>query len=124
MFPDNKPYRRPGVITEEIARKLPWNKTNREIAVQYNLPVRAIWTWRERLGKLKVPANRGPKPNDRRHWNWKLSNAELSRQHGVSRQRVHDLRRRFAGGIKSPIAAGTAIQIYNARLSKRPGAGV
>jgi len=104
-----------------MARKLPWNKTNREIAMQYNLPIRKVGYWRTKLGVRPVRGSRGPEPIDRSTWEWTLSTAELARRHGMTRQRVHQLRKKFANGVKSPIVQGTALRIYQARLSKRSG---
>ena len=107
-----------------MARKLPWNKTNREIAIQYNLPLRKVWYWRKKMGARNVVGPRGPAPINRETWEWGLSNAELGRRHGMTRQRVADLRRKFAMGVKSPIVAGTALRVYYGRLSKRSGSCV
>lgn len=122
MFPTN--IRREGEISHEMARKLPWNKTNLEIALQYNLPIRKVGYWRTKLGVRPVRGSRGPEPIDRSTWEWTLSTAELARRHGMTRQRVHQLRKKFANGVKSPIVQGTALQIYRGRLSKRDGSRV
>lgn len=123
MFPQNlRP--RVGEISYEVARKLPWNKTNGEIAAQYGLPIRKVGYWRTKLGILPVKSSRGPKAVDRTTWEWSLSNAELARRHGMTRQRVHQLRQRFARGVKSPIVQGTALQVFRSRLSKRGGSRV
>lgn len=121
MFPFKRPE---GELTADVARKLPWNKTNREIADQYGLKIRRVGYWRKKLGVRKVDAKRGPDGVDRTTWEWTLSNAELARRHGISRQRVFQLRERFSRGVKSPIVAGTALRIYQARFSKRNGSCV
>ena len=122
MFPHN--IRREGEISHEVARKLPWNKTNREISVQYNLPIRKVGYWRHKLKMQPSRGPRGPVAEDRSTWEWSLSNAELGRRHGMTRQRIHQLRRKFARGVKSPIVQGTALQVYRGRLSKREGSRV
>ncbi len=78
-------------ITREIAERMPWHLSNREIAKSYGTTARHIWVWRKAVGKINVPCQRGP-DRLRRVIDWSIPVIQLSKIHGITRQRLYQIK--------------------------------
>ncbi len=90
-------------LTNEEIEALDWTKFDYEIAqslADREFPTHpygkgvsksTVWKWRHQFGKASSTARR-PNRKDRGDWDWNLSLSALSKLHGVSRQRVHQVK--------------------------------
>jgi hypothetical protein len=80
------------LVTDETLRSIDWYKLDKVIADELNVSVVTVWRWRKLAGQ-RSDARKGPVPKDRSGWDWSMNNTELSKLHGVTRQRVHQIRK-------------------------------
>lgn len=80
------------LVTDETLRSIDWKKLDKVIADELNVSVVTVWRWRKMVGAVS-DARKGPVPKDRHDWDWSMNNTQLSKLHGVTRQRVHQIRK-------------------------------
>lgn len=85
-------------IDWNIAKRLPWEKTDKEIAEQFGVCSRTIWLWRKRMKAPPNPVKTASRNLERLDLDWGgKSLAELAKENGVSRQRMSQIRKRLFG---------------------------
>lgn len=87
-----------------------WTLQDAELARRLKVSPTTVWRWRRALHKPRSKTYRAHPSLTlgtvrRTSWNWNLSNAELSLIHGISRERVRQIRtqlniRKVIGGGK------------------------
>lgn len=80
------------LVTDEVLRSIDWKKLDKVIADELKISVVTVWRWRKMAGAISE-ARKGPIPKDRTGWDWSMNNTQLAKLHGVTRQRVHQIRR-------------------------------
>ena len=87
----------PKKLNQKLMGSLDWTKQDAVLARQLKVSAATVWRWRRFLGK-PTPASYRSHPGAslvarRATWNWELSNADLSRIHKISRERVRQIRK-------------------------------
>lgn len=80
------------LVTDELLKSIDWKQLDKVIARKMDVSVVTVWRWRKLYGQ-QSDARKGPVPKDRSSWDWSMNNTQLSKAHGVTRQRVHQIRK-------------------------------
>lgn len=80
------------LVNEELLKSIDWKQLDKVIADKMNVSVVTVWRWRKLYGQ-QSDARKGPVPKDRSGWDWGMNNTQLAKTHGVTRQRVHQIRK-------------------------------
>ena len=87
----------PKKLDPKTMGRLDWSQQDAVLARKLNVSPATIWRWRRFLSKPSPPTYRSHPMASlvarRATWNWELSNADLARIHGVSRERVRQIRK-------------------------------
>lgn len=85
-------------LNPKMMAKLDWTQQDAAIAKQLKISPASAWRWRRHLKKPAPACYRAhfAARKDRSQWDWSLSNIALATRYGMSRQRVHQLRLKFA----------------------------
>jgi len=87
----------PKKLCPKTMGRLDWSQQDAVLAKKMGVSPATIWRWRRFLSMPRPTSYRSHPGASlvarRQKWNWELSNADLSRIHRISRERVRQIRK-------------------------------